>query len=506
MIATTFTKKIAAPVVETWTRPTDWLPLPDVPSQGLVGLCAVPPEGAYVAILANTNLTVANGGRYIVNWGNGTQDEVNANATFTKVLNYSDYSESSACSRGYRQAIVTITPKPTPSQNLTLLRLVSYTPRPYTTTPWLDIEIKGTTALATLQLTNGSGGPFHTQLERVKIHSLGSVTSLANFFFLCSSLKEVVLPSTSKITAMNGTFNGCGSLLSAPTMDTSAVTTMSSMFQNCYKLKSVPAMNTAKVTSMASMFNGCAQLESAPSMDTAKVTTMASMFIGCVKLANVQASFTTGLCTTLANMFNGCRALKTPPVFTDTSKVTTINSIFNNCTELLFAPELNCSLVTNIYGAFYGCVRLDTLPNYTFPNAITDARLFISFATNLKSIANLIFSSTIGNMGEFANGANSLRAVPALNVTPASNNLAAFNRCYNLADVPDNFILGCKTTTDFRHCSLSAADLNKIFTSLATVLTTQTNRTIYIRGNPGTATCDKTIATNKNWIVDVTTA
>ena len=73
MIATTFTKKIAAPVVETWTRPTDWLPLPDVPSQGLVGLCAVPPEGAYVAILSNTNLTEANGCRYIVNWGNETQ-------------------------------------------------------------------------------------------------------------------------------------------------------------------------------------------------------------------------------------------------------------------------------------------------------------------------------------------------------------------------------------------------------------------------------------------------
>jgi|LauGreDrversion4_2_1035121.scaffolds.fasta_scaffold04132_7 hypothetical protein len=504
MIATTFTKKIAAPVVETWTRPTDWLSLPSVPAQGLVGLCAVPPEGGYVSILANTNLTAANGGRYIVNWGDGTQDEINANVRFNKILNYNNYSNLS--SLGYRQAIITITPKS--GQNLTSLQIREHVDRPNSATPWLDIEINATTSLTGLNIgLISAANVYHYMLQRVKIHSLGNVTSIASLFRECISLQEVILPSTTKITSMSTLFYNCFSLLSVPVMDTSNVTNMSSMFYGCYKLKSVPAMNTAKVTTFSAMFQGCISLLSAPFLDASKTTTMANLFNGCVKLENIQNNFsTTILCTSLAYMFSGCRFLKNSPTFSNTSKVTNIAGLFNGCTELLSAPMLDCSSVTNIYATFSGCSRLTSLPNYVFPIAITDARLFISFATNLKSIANLIFSSTIGNMGEFANGANSLRAVPALNVTPASNNLTSFNRCYNLADVPDNFILGCKTTTDFRHCSLSAADLNKIFTSLATVLTTQTNRTISIRGNPGTATCDKTIATNKNWIVDVTTA
>lgn len=479
MIATAFTKKTTS-TAETWTRPADWLPLPAVPSQGLVGLCAVPPEGAYVAILANTNLAVANGGKYVVDWGDGTTQEIEANATIEKQLNYANYSSPS--SRGYRQAIITVTPKS--GQNLTTLRLVSYTPRPYTTTPWLDIEINAhTTALTTLNLTNATGGPFNFQLERVKIHNLGNVTSLANLFRDCYVLSEVILPSTTKITSMASMFLNCYALLSVPAMDTANVTTMANMFQNCYNLKTVPSMNTAKVTTFISMFSGC------------------------VKLESVQNSFTSGLCTTLANMFSGCRALKNPPVFTNTDKVTTISSIFYNCTELLTAPALTCPLVTNIYGAFYGCTRLTSLPNYSFPKPLTDARLFIALATKLKSIANLTFFSTIGNMGDFANGANSLSSVPALNVTPATNNVTAFNRCYNLADVPANFMLGCKSTTDFRYCSLSVADLNKIFTSLATIPSTQTTKPIiYIRANPGTANCDSAIATTKNWVVDTNTA
>lgn len=477
MIAAAFSKKTAS-TVEVWTRPADWLPLPTVPAQGLVGLCAVPPEGAYVAILANTNVAAASGGRYVIDWGDGTQNEVNANATFEKVLDYSSYGNAS--SRGYRQAIITVTPKS--GQNLTLLRLVSYTPRPYTTTPWLDIEINGTTALATLQLTNATGGPFHNLLERVKIHNLGNVTTLANFFQGCISLGEVILPSTTKITSMANMFNNCFSLLSVPTMDTSAVASMASMFVNCYKLKTVPVL------------------------DTAKVTTMASMFSGCVAMQSVQASFSTGLCSTLANMFSGCRSLKNAPAFTDTSKVTTIASIFHSCTELLAAPAMNCALVTSVYAAFYGCARLVSLPSYVFPKAITDARLFIAGATNLKSIANLTFSSTIGNIGEFANGAWSLSSVPALNVSTASNGATAFNRCYNLADVPVGFVQGAKASIDFRYCSLSAAAIDKIFNSLATIPSTQTTKPIiYIRGNPGTATCTASLATGKNWVVDTAT-
>ena len=505
MIATTFTKKIAAPVVETWTRPTDWLSLPSVPAQGLVGLCAVPPEGGYVSILANTNLTAANGGRYIVNWGDGTQDEINANVRFNKILNYNNYSNLS--SLGYRQAIITITPKS--GQNLTSLQIREHVDRPNSTTPWLDIEINATTTLTGLNIGLITGANvYHHMLERVKIHSLGNVTSIASLFRECISLKEVILPSTTKITSMSTLFYNCFSLLSVPVMDTSNVTNMSNMFYGCYKLKSVPAMDTAKVTTFSAMFQGCISLLSAPFLDASKTTTMANLFNGCVKLENIQNNFsTTILCTSLAYMFSGCRFLKNSPTFSNTSKVTTIAGLFNGCTELLSAPMLDCSSVTNIYATFLGCSRLTSLPNYVFPIAITDARFFISGAAALKSISNLTFSITIGNVQEFAYNAWSLSSVPLINATPVTNGTSAFNRCYNLVDVPVGFMTGCKVTIDFRYCSLSATALNKIFTSLATIPSAQaTKPSIYIRGNPGIATCDITIATNKNWIVNSTLA
>lgn len=505
MIASTFIKKTSTPVAETWTRPSDWISLPPVPSQGLIGLCAVPPEGGYVSILANTNLTAANGGRYIVNWGDGTQDEIDANVRFNKILNYNNYSNLSFL--GYRQAIITITPKS--GQNLTSLQIREHVDLPNSTTPWLDIEINATTALTSLNIgLTTAANVYHYMLERVKIHSLGNVTSIASLFRECISLQEVILPSTTKITSMGNLFYNCFSLLSVPVMDTSNVAVMSNMFFGCYKLKSVPAMNTSKVTTFSAMFQGCISLLAAPFLDVSKATTMANLFNGCIKLESVQSNFsTTILCTNLSNMFSGCRSLKNAPAFSDTNKVTTIAGLFNACTELLNAPMLDCSSIVNINSTFASCSKLKWLPNYVFPMAITDARYFISTATQLKSISNLTFSSTIANFQEFAFNAWSLRSVPLINATPATNSNTAFNRCYNLVDVPNGFMTGCKVNIDFRYCSLSATALNKIFTSLATIPSTQaTKPTIYIRGNPGAGTCDKTIATNKNWIVDVTTA
>lgn len=478
MIATAFTKKTVAPVTEIWTRPDDWLPLPQAPAQGLVGLCAVPPEGAYIALMARTSVAAANGGRYVVDWGDGSAlEEIPENTIVYKTLSYASYSNNSA--RGYRQALIKVTPKT--GQNLTVIQLKNHTAQPYASTPWLDLEINGTTALT--QVLIGSTSVFNRQLERVKIHSFGNTASLADLFRNCIYLQEVILPSTTKATSMPAMFYNCISLANAPAMDTSNVTNMSSMFYNCVRLKTAPSLNTAKVTNMSSMFYGCASLE------------------------NVQPSFTTGLCTTLASMFQGCYKLKTPPTFSDTSKVTTIASIFNGCLEMVAAPEMNCSLVTNIASAFTNCAQLTALPSYVFPEAITDARYFISGARKIKSLANLTFSSTIWNMGDFANGAWSLSAVPALNVSPSTNNALSFNRCFSLADVPVGFMAGAKSSADFRYNSLSATALNKIFSNLATIPSTQaTKPIIYIRGNSGADTCDTTLATGKNWVVDKITA
>ena len=61
-----------------------------------------------------------------------------------------------------------------------------------------------------------------------------------------------------------------------------------------------------------------------------------------------------------------------------------------------------------------------------------------------------------------------------------------------------------------QQCSLSAAQLDDIFTQLPTKTTGYWVWTIYIKNNPsvgdtsGTTGCDKTIATNKGWVVNTT--
>lgn len=50
------------------------------------------------------------------------------------------------------------------------------------------------------------------------------------------------------------------------------------------------------------------------------------------------------------------------------------------------------------------------------------------------------------------------------------------------------------------YAKLDATELNRIFGLLPTMA-----GTIYIKGNPGTATCDQSIATAKGWTVNTTT-
>jgi Leucine-rich repeat (LRR) protein len=51
---------------------------------------------------------------------------------------------------------------------------------------------------------------------------------------------------------------------------------------------------------------------------------------------------------------------------------------------------------------------------------------------------------------------------------------------------------------------LAAAVLNTVFTALPDRSGASYASTVFIADNPGTATCDKTIAQNKNWTVNTT--
>ena len=247
-----------------WTRPSDWLTMPTVGSsdQKFVGLLAVYDHGSnHVAISAAEN--------YTVDWGDGSSTEnIASGVTASHVYTYSGISDSTLCTRGYKQVLVTVVPQS--GKNLTTLNLqVKHANSPSNTNiPWLDIAL-GSPSLTTLRIgtSNGAGS------RNIRVNDIECVQIVSH-----------------AVTSMSYMFYNCYSLQSVPLFNTAAVTSMSSMFNNCYSLQSVPAFNTAAVTSMSYMFYTCYSLEMISCSSASSITDFTSTFTGCISLSRIKTT------------------------------------------------------------------------------------------------------------------------------------------------------------------------------------------------------------------------
>ena len=284
-----------------WVRPSDWLPLPSVSDseQKFVGLHAIFENANFVALSCQ--------GAYTVDWGDGIVENFASGVTAYHEYNYATYdtANTTLCSRGYKQAIVTITPQA--GQNLSQFNLgikhnQSGLLNGYTS-GWLDI------VLSAPQAINGGIKLFsllvvHRILEQVNFKNVGFETSMFNMFYGCNSLQSVSL-NTTNVTTMDSMFGDCYSLQSV-SLNTANATSMVGMFYNCFALQSV-SLNTVNVTNMSSMFLYCPSLQSF-SLNTTNVTNMNSMLYGCNSLQSV--SLNTANVTDTGNMFGSCFALQ----------------------------------------------------------------------------------------------------------------------------------------------------------------------------------------------------
>ena len=92
-----------------WVRPSDWLPMPaNITSadQTFVGLHAVFESGQNFCAFSFTTST----GQYKVDWGDGIVTLHNSNYVAEKNYDYASISNSTLCSRGYKQVIIKVTP------------------------------------------------------------------------------------------------------------------------------------------------------------------------------------------------------------------------------------------------------------------------------------------------------------------------------------------------------------------------------------------------------------
>ena len=293
-----------------WVRPSDWLPMPtNITSayQIFVGLHAVFESCQNYCAFSFTTST----GQYQVDWGDGTVTLHNSNTIAQNNYDYTSISNSTLCSRGYKQVIIKVTPV---SGNL----LTCNFQQRFVTTPAQNQAYSSGFLECILSMPNASSGQSiilggstirHAYCEKVDIKTIGNATSVSTMFTNCYSLQSVPLFNTINVVDMSTMFTNCYSLQSVPLFNTINVTSMFNLFASCYSLQSVPLFNTINVASMAYMFYNCYSLQSVPLFNTIKVTNMAYMFQNCVSLNFIPAFITTAVTTDFTTFANGSTSI-----------------------------------------------------------------------------------------------------------------------------------------------------------------------------------------------------
>jgi len=266
------------------------------------------------------------------------------------------------------------------------------------------------------------------------INSTTGITIDTRYFVINKATDTFQVSTTYGGTALTLTTNGTGTAVRG--------TSFSNMFTNCYSLQTIPLLNTAAGTNFSSMFSSCFSLQTIPLLNTA-------------------------LGTSFNNMFATCHSLKTIPLL-NTALGTNFTLMFTNCFSLKTIPLLNTALGTNLSSMFSNCSSLQTIP--------------------------LLNTASGTNFGSMFNNCFSLQTIPLLNTAAGTSFTNTFNGCRSLSK---GAVSGTKEPINYSSCKLSGAELDAIYTNLATV----TSKTITVTNNWGTASDTPSIATAKGWTV-----
>jgi hypothetical protein len=435
-----------------WRRPEDWLPMPTVTNAQdiFVGLHAIfPSENNFVAFTFGTNI-----GQYQVDWGDGVIDLVNSSTSAQHTYDYSTYdpADSTLSSRGYKQAIITVTPVSGQlrTASFQVRRTTSPTQNQAYATGFLDciLSMPNVTNLNTNQISFGGGTVIHRYVERFKLLNIGNAVRFDNMFGSCRNLQKIEIEAnTSSLNNLTSVFSGCLSLEEIPFFDTSNVTNLDGCFQNTISLKYLPNFNFTKVTNLTNTFNNSGIIEI--NLDLPEASTFNQCFQSCTRLR----------ITTLLN----------------TNKTTVFRLCFWNCSNLKIATVNNVSLISsvNLEQMFFGCGSLQNAPFFN--------------------------TTSVTNMNQMFSGCGALNVIPNYDTTNVINITGFATDCTSL----DRTDIICRTSVNFNNCQLSQAELVNIFNNLLD-RSSITAANINITGNWGATALtvsERNIALNKNWTI-----
>lgn len=473
--------------VDPWVRPTDWLPLTDpvVGENKIVCLWAVYAD--------QTNWFCLNlaGASYTVDYGDGLAPTAYTSGTqVRRHLNFADYSSSTLTSRGYRQAVVTITAT---SGSFSTADMANILPTGFSAYYYscLDMRIASSSLTQTPFRAQGNRFPMLENFKYVGTNSMldcyrnfyllyrlakcemwfGATTSASEMLNGCANLREVDIDAP-LCTSFNSALSGATSLRRATITSGASNTNFQSTFNSCPALSDVQILgNTSNVTNTLSMFSSCGSLVDAPMFDTAKVTLMNGMFSGCALLQNVPL-YDTSLVTDMSTMFQSCRSLITTPLF-NTANVVTMSAMFNACSLLEVIPNFNTVKVTNFSQFAQGCTRLVVAPALDTSACVSASNMFWT--------------------------CSSLHTIPAYNFAAIPNATAVNQAISGCTALRSAQFTGLRFSVLLPQASFSAANLDAFYTALGTAASA--GQTVTVTGNYGTTGDTPSIATAKGWTV-----
>jgi hypothetical protein len=229
----------------------------------------------------------------------------------------------------------------------------------------------------------------------------------------------------------------------------------------------------------------------------ASATNFSYMFANCSKF-NQDLNDWTNIAPIVTNMFSNCYAFKPSNIQDWNFSVTTMDGFLQGPLIDIDTINLNTSGVTNFSNAMRSNLtsfrKVNDLSNFDFSSAtmLVNFLYYIEYGQDTIHFNTTTALTNIQQVAYYCLGVKHIIFDECINVTNALN---AFGACVSLETL---VLPNLQVTTNATYTSMDATALNNLMTSLGTA---SGSAILNITNNPGSATCDPTIATAKGWTV-----
>lgn len=320
--------------------------------------------------------------------------------------------------------------------------------------------------------------------------SLGTITTGNYAFYQCTSLKKVILPTSwGSMSSLFQFFGNCSSLQNVTLPTTwGSVTSVSNMFGSCFTLENITLPSSwGSINNFASMFYNTSlrNIVLPTTWGNGLGIQCNNMFDSCKCLTAINLPVSWGNVTNIANMFVWCSSLKVISLPSSWGDVSLLMGFLAYCKSLtnITIPAAYNNNSTSWIGFVNDSSSLRTINNLEYAGSLTTASSFSNILYNCASLDQpIVINAKLTRIG-ISGGAYALLKVNSVRLTNAASDFS-----------------GASPQIDVSYTSMDATALNTLFGDLPTL----SGKVITVKGCPGSATCDTSIATAKGW--SVTTA